>query len=46
MQPGLINKVATTLANLPDAHGLKHMYLTQGAVYADKGYCTVPARQR
>ena len=44
MQSGLINKVATTPANLPDAQGLRHICPTQGAVYADKGYCTAPAR--
>lgn len=45
MQSGLINKVATTPANLPDAQGLRHVCPAQGAVYADKGYCTAPARQ-
>lgn len=45
MQSGLINKVATTPANLPDAHGLRHVCPTQGAIYGDKGYCTAPARQ-
>ena len=45
MQSGLINKVATTPANLPDAQGLQHVCPTQGAIYADKGYCTAPARQ-
>ena len=45
MQSGLINKVATTPANLPDAQGLRHVWPTQGAIYADKGYCTAPARQ-
>lgn len=44
MQSGLINKVATTPANLPDAQGLRHICPTQGVVYADKGYCTAPAR--
>jgi IS5 family transposase len=44
-QSGLINKVATTPANLPDAQGMRHVCPTQGAVYADKGYCTAPARQ-
>ena len=45
MQSGLINKVATTPAHVPDARGLRHVCPTQGAVYADKGYCTAPARQ-
>ncbi|MDR4459286.1 MAG: transposase [Nitrospirales bacterium] len=45
MQSGLINKVATTPANRPDAQGLRHVCPTQGAVYADKGYCTAPAHQ-
>jgi len=45
MQSGLINKVATTPANLPDAQGMKHVCPSQGAIYADKGYCTSPARK-
>ena len=45
MQSGLINKVATTPANVPDAQGLCHICPTQGAIYGDKGYCTAPARQ-
>lgn len=45
MQSGLINTVATTPANLPDAQGLRHICPTQGAVYADKGSCTALARQ-
>lgn len=45
MQSGLINKGATTPANLPDAQGLRHVCPTQGAIYGDKGYCTAPARQ-
>ena len=44
MQSGLINKVAVTPANVTDAKGLKHICPTKGAVYADKGYCTQPAR--
>ncbi len=44
MQSGLINKVAVTPANLTDAHGLKHVLPKQGAVYADKGYCTEPSK--
>lgn len=44
MQSGLINKVAVTAANLTDAKGLKHILPKQGAVYADKGYCTTPAK--
>ena len=45
MQSGLINKVATTPANVTDAKGFKHVCPEQGAVYADKGYCTSPARE-
>jgi IS5 family transposase len=45
MQSGLINKVAITPANLTDAQGLKHVCPSQGAIYADKGYCTQPAKQ-
>ena len=45
MQSGLINKVAATPANVSDADGLKHVCPDQGAVYADKGYCTKAALQ-
>ncbi|MCW5783666.1 MAG: transposase [Nitrospirales bacterium] len=45
MQSGLINKVAITPANLPDAQGLRHICPTQGAIYGEKGYCTAPAQQ-
>src|SRR5690606_39079280 len=45
MQTGLINKVAITPANVTDAKGLKHICPSQGAIYADKGYCTRPAKQ-
>lgn len=45
MQSGLINKVAITPANVTDAQSLKHICPKQGAVYADKGYCTLPARK-
>ena len=44
MQSGLINKVATTPANVTDAQGMKHICPSQGAAYGDKGYCTEPAR--
>ncbi|WP_341750118.1 transposase [Candidatus Tisiphia endosymbiont of Sialis lutaria] len=44
MQSGLINKVAITQANKTDAQGFKHVCPSQGAVYADKGYCTFPAK--
>jgi IS5 family transposase len=44
MQTGLINKVAITPANVTDSQGFKHIVPKQGAVYADKGYCTSPAR--
>jgi len=46
MQSGLINKVAITPANVPDAKGLKHVCPLQGAIYADKGYyCTKGAKR-
>ncbi len=45
MQSGLISKVAATPANVDDAHGLRHVCPGQGAVYADKGYCTAPAQR-
>ena len=43
MQSGLINKVAVTPANVPDAKGYKNICPNQGATYADKGYCTKEA---
>lgn len=43
MQSGLINKVAVTPANVTDSQGFKYIAPRQGAVYADKGYCTFPA---
>ncbi len=43
MQSGLINKVAVTPGNRTDAQGLKHVCPDQGAVIADKGYCTKEA---
>jgi len=43
MQTGLINKVAITPANITDAKGLRHVCPNQGAIYADKGYCTSDA---
>jgi len=45
MQSGLINKVAITPANTTDAKGLKHVCPDQGAIFADKAYCTSPARK-
>lgn len=45
MQSGMINKVAVTPANKTDSQGLKHVVPASGAVYADKGYCTQPARR-
>lgn len=45
MRSGLINKVAITPANLSDAQGLKHVCPSQGAIYADKGYCIGPAKE-
>jgi IS5 family transposase len=44
IQSGTINKVAVTPANLTDAKGLALVLPKQGAVYADKGYCTSPAK--
>jgi len=44
IQSGMINKVAVTPANLTDAKGLSLVLPKQGAVYADKGYCTSPAK--
>ena len=40
MQSGIINKVAVTPANTPDAKGYKNVCPSQGGVYADKAYCT------
>jgi len=40
MQSGLINKVSVTSANKTDAKSLKHVCPDQGAIYADKAYCT------
>lgn len=45
MQSGLINKIAITPANTPDSKGLKNVCPDQGAIYADKGYCTKGAKQ-
>lgn len=45
MQSGLINKVAVTPANKTDAKGMEHVCPDQGAVYADKAYCTKAARK-
>jgi IS5 family transposase len=44
IQSGMINKVAVTPANLTDAKGLALVLPKHGAVYADKGYCTSPAK--
>lgn len=44
IQSGLINKVAVTPANVTDAQGFKHVCPLSGASYADKGYCTAPAK--
>ena len=45
MQSGLINKIAVTPANINDADALKHICPNQGAIYGDKGYCTLPAQK-
>ena len=44
IQSGMINKVAVTPANLTDAKGMRLVLPLQGAVYADKGYCTSPSK--
>jgi IS5 family transposase len=44
MQSGMINRVALTPANVTDANGMQPVCPSQGAIYADKGYCTAPAR--
>lgn len=44
MQSGMINKVAVTPANITDAKGMGLVLPKQGAVYADKGYCTSAAK--
>lgn len=44
-QSGLINKAAVTPANVPDADGLENVCPSQGAIYADKGYCTQKAKR-
>ena len=43
MQTGLINKIAVTPANVTDSEGYKHVCPSQGATFADKGYCINPA---
>jgi IS5 family transposase len=44
MQSGMINKIAVTAANVNDANALQHICPKQGAVFGDKGYCTLPAQ--
>ena len=44
MQSGMINKVAITQASVIDSKGMKHVTPSQGAVYADKGYCDKNAK--
>lgn len=44
MQSGLINKIAITPANTPDADGLENVCPTQGGIYGDKGYCGKKAK--
>ena len=41
----LVTKTAATAANESDAKGLKHVSPKQGAVVADKGYCTKTAQK-
>ena len=45
MQSGLINKVATTPANVTDDQGFKHVCPAGGAAYMDKAYCTKAVQQ-
>lgn len=45
MQSGLINKVSVTPANVSDAKSLKNVCPSQGAIYADKAYCTKNANR-
>ena len=45
MQSGMINKVAITKASTIDSKGMKHVTPSQGAVYADKGYCDINAKK-
>jgi IS5 family transposase len=45
MQSGLINKIAITPANKTDAKGLNYVCPSQGSIYADKAYCTKPAKK-
>ena len=45
MQSGMINKVAITSANVIDSKGFKHVAPSQGAAYADKGFCDKNAKQ-
>lgn len=45
MQSDLINKVAVTPANTPDAKGYREVYHGQGATYAGKAYCTEEVKQ-
>lgn len=44
IQSGLINRVAVTAANLTDAKGFERVMPDSGAAYADKRYCTAPAK--
>lgn len=45
MQSGIVQKVAITPANVPDAKGLEHVCPSQGMVLADKAYCVQSAQQ-
>ena len=45
MKQGFITKVAATPANVDDGKALKHICPKQGAVVADKGYCTASPQQ-
>ena len=40
MQSGLINKIASTPANITDGNALRRVCPSSGAVVADKGYCS------
>jgi IS5 family transposase len=44
MQSGMINEVALSPANITDAQGMDYVCPTGGTIYADKGYCSEPAK--
>lgn len=46
MQSGMINRVAVTAANVPDADGARHVMPRSGAACGDKGYVGAIAEMR